>query len=38
VAAAAKEFNVEVIVVNLSPELHNNIISAQKRQRMVNPS
>jgi hypothetical protein len=37
VAVAAKEFNVEVIVVNLSPELHNNIISAQKRQRMVNP-
>lgn len=38
VAEAAKEFGVEVYVVELPEEQKNNIISAQKRQRMVNPS
>ncbi|MDH5553510.1 MAG: hypothetical protein OEX82_09310, partial [Nitrosomonas sp.] len=36
VAEAAKEFGVEVYVVELPEEQKNNIISAQKRQRMVN--
>ena len=38
VAEAAKAFNVEIQVVNLPLELRNDVVSAQKRQRMVNPS
>ena len=38
VAEAVKVFGVEVRVVNLPLEQRENIMSAQKRQRMVNPS
>lgn len=38
VAEAAKEFGVEIFIVELPEEKKENIISAQKRQRMVNPS
>jgi hypothetical protein len=38
VAEAAKVFSVEIQVVHLPLELRNNVVSAQKRQRMVNPS
>jgi len=38
VAEAAKEFGVEIFVVELPEEQKNNVISAQKRQKMVNPS
>jgi len=38
VAEAAREFGVEIYVVQLPDEQKNNVISAQKRQRMVNPS
>lgn len=38
VAEAAREFGVEIHVVQLSEEQKNKVISAQKRQRMVNPS
>jgi len=38
VAEAAREFGVEIIVVHLPDEQKNNVISAQKRQRMVNPT
>jgi len=37
VAEAAREFGVEIHIVNLPDEQKNNVISAQKRQRMVNP-
>ena len=36
VAEAAKEFGVEIHIVHLPDEQKNNVISAQKRQRMVN--
>lgn len=38
VAEAAREFGVEIFIVELPEEQKENIISAQKRQRMVNPS
>lgn len=38
VAEAAKAFGVDIHVVHLSSEQRNNVVSAQKRQRMVNPS
>ena len=38
VAEAAREFGVEIFVVQLPDEQKNNVITAQKRQRMVNPS
>jgi len=38
VAEAAREFGVEIFVVELPEEHKENVISAQKRQRMVNPS
>ena len=38
VAEAAREFNIEIHVVYLPDEQKNNVITAQKRQRMVNPS
>ncbi|OPX38411.1 MAG: hypothetical protein B1H13_11395 [Desulfobacteraceae bacterium 4484_190.3] len=38
VAEAAREFNIEVYVVELPVEQMNKVISAQHRQRMVNPS
>ncbi len=38
VAEAAREFGVEIHVVKLPEEQKNNIISAQTRQRMVNPT
>jgi len=38
VAEAAREFGVEIYVVQLPDEQKDNVISAQKRQRMVNPS
>jgi hypothetical protein len=37
VAEAAREFKIEVHIIHLTEELKNNVISAQKRQRMVNP-
>jgi len=36
VAEAAKEFGVEIHIVHLSDEQKNKVLSAQKRQRMVN--
>ena len=36
VAEAAKEFGVEIHIIHLPEELENKIVSAQKRQRMVN--
>ncbi len=38
VAEAAKEFGVELFIVDLPEEQKINVITAQKRQRMVNPS
>ena len=38
VAEAAREFGVEIFVTELPEEQKDNVISAQKRQRMVNPS
>ena len=38
VAKAAREFDIEIHVVYLPDEQKNNVITAQKRQRMVNPS
>jgi hypothetical protein len=38
VAEAARVFGVEIRVVNLPLEQRENVMSAQKRQRMVNPS
>ena len=38
VAEAAKAFNVEIHVVSLPVELCNSVVSAQKRQRMINPT
>lgn len=38
VAEAARVFNVEIHVVHLPEEQRNNVMTAQKRQRMVNPS
>lgn len=38
VAEAVRIFGVEIQVVHLPLEQRNNVVSAQKRQRMVNPS
>lgn len=38
VAEAAREFGVEIFIVELPEEQKNNVVSAQSRQRMVNPS
>ncbi|MBT9143933.1 MAG: hypothetical protein DDT29_02347 [Dehalococcoidia bacterium] len=38
VAEAARAFGVEIQVVHLPLEQRNNVVAAQKRQRMVNPS
>ncbi len=38
VAEAAREFGVEIRVVRLPEEQKHNVISAQNRQRMVNPT
>ena len=38
VAEAARVFDVEIHVVQLPEDQKNNVLSAQKRQRMVNPS
>lgn len=38
VAEAARAFGVDIQVVHLPLEQRNNVVSAQKRQRMINPS
>lgn len=38
VAEAARVFNVEIHIINLPEIQRNNVITAQKRQRMENPS
>ena len=38
VAEAAREFGVEIFIIELPEEQKNKVVSAQKRQRMVNPS
>ncbi len=37
VATAAREFGIEIYVTHLSEEQTEKVVSAQKRQRMVNP-